>query len=189
VSTRPAHPLPLAELLEYWLGELESERAAAVEEHVFDCDACAAALEDVVKLGRSLVALVRAGLVAGRATMGLVNRFSRDRLNVRQYSLRPGETVQCTVSAEDDLLLARLVLPAEAPARVDVSARDEHGQQLWRIDDVCIDRRANEVMAFLPARPRQADPSMQLRYELLVPEAGERVLATYTLQHTAMSET
>jgi putative zinc finger protein len=184
--SEPVHPLALGELLEYWLGEAAPERAERVEEHVFECDACAAALDGVAKLGSALVGLVRGGLVTASATTGLVNRFSRDRLNVRQYSVHPGDVVQCTVSPHDDLLLARLILPAEVPEHVSLSMRDEGGQELARFADVSVDRRSGEVMTFLPARPRQGDPSARLQYVLLAP--GDRALATYTLEHTAMSE-
>jgi hypothetical protein len=181
------HPLALGELLEYWLGEADSSRSEAVEAHVFECDECAAALDRVVGLGRDLVALVRAGRVSARATTGLANRFSRDRLNVRQYSVQPGEVVQCTVTAEDELLLARLILPEGAPEHIDLSF-SVLGEELQRIEDVTIDRRAGEVMSFLPARPRQSDGSGRAQYVLRDAADGGRVIATYTLEHTAMSE-
>jgi hypothetical protein len=181
------HPLALGELLEYWLGEAEEERAAAIEAHVFECDACAAALDDVVRLGRELVALMREGHVSARATVSLVNRLSRDRLNVRQYSVLPGEVVQCTVTPHDELLLTRLILPGPAPARIDVTERF-YGGETRRVEDVAIDRRAGEVITFLPARPRQSDGSGRVEYVLLDPAAADRVIATYTLEHTAMSE-
>lgn len=180
------HPLALGDLLEYWLGE-DAARAEQVEAHVFECDDCAAALEDVVQLGRSLVALVREGRVSASATTGLANRFSRDRLNVRQYSVQPNEVVQCTVTPDDELLLARLILPEGAPARIDVSFRF-YGEEVKRVSDVTIDRRAGEVMSFLPARPRQGDASGRAEYVLYDPDAAGRVIATYTLEHTAMSE-
>lgn len=182
-----AHPLALGDLLEYWLGEADAARADALEGHVFECDECADALDAVARLGRDLVALVREGRVSARATTGLANRFSRDRLNVRQYSVQPGEVVQCTVTASDELLLARLILPDGAPARIDVSVRF-YGGEAQRIEDVTIDRRAGEVMSFLPARPRQGDVSGRAEYVLLDPDAADRVIATYTLEHTAMSE-
>jgi hypothetical protein len=181
------HPLALGDLLEYWLGEADSPPSQAVEAHVFECDECAAALDDVVRLGRDLIALVRDGRVSARATTGLANRFSRDRLNVRQYSVQPGEVVQCTVTPEDELLLARLILPEATPARLDLSFR-LYGAEVQHIADVTIDRRAGEVMSFLPARPRQGDASGRAEYALLDPDAAGRVIATYTLEHTAMSE-
>lgn len=181
------HPLALGDLLEYWLGDADAARAADIETHVFECEACAAALEDVVRLGRSLVTLVREGHITARATTGLANRFSRDRLSVRQYSVQPGEVVQCTVTSGDELLLTRLVLPEPAPARIDVSVRF-YGGEPQRIPDVTIDRRAGEVMTFLPARPRQSDASGRVEYILHDPDAAGREIATYTLEHTAMSE-
>jgi hypothetical protein len=181
------HPLALGDLLEYWLGEAGGTRADELEAHVFECDECAQALDDVARLGRDLIALVREGHISARATAGLVNRFSRDRLNVRQYSVRPGEVVQCTVTPQDELLLTRLILPEGAPARVDVSQRF-YGHEARRIEDVTIDRRAGEVVTFLPARPRQGDGSGRVEYVLHDPDAADRVIATYTLEHTAMSE-
>jgi anti-sigma factor RsiW len=182
------HPIPLGELLDYWLGDLDEARSAAIEEHVFECNACEARLEAVVQTGALLVRLMREGKIDGRGTVALVNRFSRDRLNVRQYSVRAGEVVHCTVMPGDDMLLARLVLPEPAPARVDVSMRDADGRELLRVEDASVDRRAGEVLSFLPARPRQADPSTRVEYVVLAPADGNRIIGRYTLEHTAPHE-
>jgi hypothetical protein len=185
---QPGSHLALGELLDYWLGEAEPAENDRIETHVFECDTCAEGLEGARKLGAALITLLRTGRISARATTGLVNRFARDRLNVRQYSVRPGEVVQCTVSPHDDLLLTRFILPDVAPNRIDVAVRDDDGRELGRYRDVTIDRGTNEVLSFLPAGPRQADPSGRLHYVLLAPESGDRELGTYTLEHTAMNE-
>jgi hypothetical protein len=51
-----------------------------------------------------------------------------------------------------------------------------------------VDRRAGEVLSFLPARPRLVDPSSRVEYVLLAPADGNRIIGTYTLEHTAPHE-
>jgi hypothetical protein len=184
----------LAELVDYWFGGLDAEAEAALEEHLFECASCAGELDAVVRTGQALVAAMRSGSFAARGTTALGNRLARDRRNLRQYVLYPGEVVPCTVSTDYELLLAHLVLPEPAPSRLDLSLRDERGGELMRVDDVTVDRRTGRVSMLVPARPVQAYPSGRLHYVLIAPaqtpgSAGiERVVGAYTLEHTAMNE-
>lgn len=182
------HPA-LSELIDYWLSELEPEHEGALEEHLFECAACEARLDAVRASAEAIVALVRSGGLSGSATTALLNRFARDRLNVRQYTLEPGEVVACTVSPHDDFLIARFVVHGGAHARIDISVRGEEEHELLRVDDVAFDPRAGHVVTFLPARPVQNQPSGLRRYVLLAPSpGGEREIGRYTLDHTAMRE-
>ena len=42
--------LPYPTLVALWAGELEESEAAAIDEHLFGCDACAAATERLAKV-------------------------------------------------------------------------------------------------------------------------------------------
>jgi hypothetical protein len=182
------HPIGLGDLLAYWLGELPSPEAGALEEHVFACEACSDRLSHVHDAGAALVELVRRGMLNAHATTALLNRFSRDRLNVRQYTLHPGQVVACTVSIDDDFLLAHLMLDRPAPARVDMAVIDGRGRELV-LPDVVIDPRGNQVLPFLPARPVQDQASGKLQYVLYAVDDGQREeIGRYTLDHTAMRD-
>lgn len=188
------HPVHLEALADYWFGGLDAEAESALEEHLFECPSCADALDGLVRTGQAIVAMMRDGSFAARGTTALCNRLARDRRQLRQYVVHSGEVVPCTVSTNDELLLAHLMLPDEALGRLDLSVRDERGRELMRIDDVTVDRRAGRVSSFVPARPVQSEPSGRLQYVLIAParSAGgastERVVGTYTLEHTAMNE-
>lgn len=183
------HPIPLAELIDYWLAELPGGRAEALEEHVFECAECEARLDAVRASGEAIVALVRGGGLSGSATTALLNRFARDRLNVRQYTVEPGEVVACTVSPHDDFLITRFVVRDASPPRIDIAVFDDQQRQLRRVEDVAFDRRTGQVMTFLAARPVQSEPTERLHFVLVAPTPdGERVLGRYTLDHTAMRE-
>lgn len=183
------HPIAWGDLLAYFLDDLSSADADALEEHLFACDACAERASRVHDTGGGLVELVRSGSLGARSTIALLNRCSRDRLNVRRYILYPGQVVACTVRGEDDFVLAQLVLDRPAPARVDLAMLDAHGAELLSVEDVVVDPRGNQVLSLLPARPLQDVPSREVEYVLFAVEPGRReVIGRYRLDHTAMRE-
>ena len=86
-------------------------------------------------------------------------------------------------------MLTRFLLPQPVQGRIDVAMLDDRARELMRVEDVAHDARTGHVVAFLPARPTQSEPSGRLHYVLIAPEAsGERILGRYTLDHTAMRE-
>lgn len=185
----PSAHLGLDELLEYYLGELASERAELVETHVFECTVCGDRLDALHRSAAAMVALVRGGEIAGWGTGALANRMARDRLNVRQYVVEPGDTVACTVAAGDDYLMGRFVLPDGEVGLVDMHVFDAAGVQVMRVDDLVIDARSRHAIMLIPARPTHTEPSTLLRYVLVTSsDGGERELARYGLDHTALGE-
>ncbi len=183
------HPLPLAELVDYWLAELDPQREQAIEEHLFACAACAERLDAVRACADAIVGLVRTGGLASSATTALINRFARDRLNIRQYTIAPNEVVACTVAPTDDFLMARFLLAEPRQGRIDIAVLDEGDREVSRVEDVAQDARTGEVITFQSARPTQNEPSGRRQYVLIAPgERGERILGRYTLDHTAMRE-
>jgi hypothetical protein len=59
----PNH-LPLEALLDYWLHDSDAAATDAVDEHLMQCDACGAALDELVALGDGVRDAFRAGAVA-----------------------------------------------------------------------------------------------------------------------------
>ena len=45
-----AEPLDLAVLMDYWLGDLDADQEARVEEHILDCPACSERMGDLLAL-------------------------------------------------------------------------------------------------------------------------------------------
>jgi len=180
------HPTS-SSLLGWFLGEPADEDA--IEAHLFDCDACGAVLDAIHRTAGAVVALVRRGEVGSGGTSALLNRMSRDRLNVRHYVIEPGETVLCTVGAADDFMAGRFVLPGDPPERVDMLVLDAEGHEMMRVDDIVVDVRAREAIFFIPAGPVKDEPSAVTRYVLVRPGAdGDHEIARYTMDHAALRD-
>lgn len=189
-------PIAFEELAAHWNGELDEARSLEIDEHVFSCDRCEARLAWVAALGEGVVSTLREGGVAFEASGALLNCMARDRLLTRQYTLRPGETVACTVAPDDDFLVAILLLPTGAVSsmagdmRVDLELRQGDGPR-QRLEDVPVDVTRSCVVATLPAHFTHADPSELRRLRLFRIDEdadAEEELAAYTLDHTAMHE-
>ena len=52
---------PTADLLAYWLDELDEGGDAKIEEHLFACDDCGAALQELVRIGDAVRRELRKG--------------------------------------------------------------------------------------------------------------------------------
>ena len=56
-----------------------------------------------------------------------LKRAAEEGLRVREYAPPPGGSVQCTVTAEDDILVGRLAANLSAAKRVDLCICDDRG--------------------------------------------------------------
>jgi hypothetical protein len=175
-------PLEAAALLDYWL-DGEGGPHDALEEHLLGCDACSRRLQGLVALGDGVRRLAREGALEMVVTPSFLARARQEGLRTREYRLRPGDRVDCTVTADDDLLVARLVGDFRGLSRLDVVAEQE-GQPTRRILDVPIAPDAPELIV------AQAMPFMRtlqharLRLSLLGQEpSGERLLGEYLFDH------
>lgn len=183
--------LSSARLLDYYLGDGSlgeaSEAAVEVEEHLFDCAECAATLDAIERTAALIVDLVRSGELSSGATTALLNRMSRDRLNVRHYTILPGEIVACTVALDDHFMAGRFVLPEGDFERIDMRVLDGTYNELMRVEDIVIDARYRHALLFIPARPVQSEASGVTHYVLVAPaEHGEREIARYSMDHAAL---
>jgi hypothetical protein len=182
VRTPCDRPLELRTLADYWLDD-DGHDHEELEEHLFACDSCSRRLHGMVALGAGVGRLVREGAVELVVTRSLLARAARDGLRIREYRLAPGESVRCTVTTEDDLLVSRLVGRFEGVSRLDVVAEQE-GLPVRRIQDVPFELEAGELIV------AQAMPDMRrlqrarLRVRLLShEESGERLIGEYTFEH------
>lgn len=175
-----------ARLLDYYLGDPATDD---LEEHLFECGECAAALERIHRTATAIVLAVREAALGSGATTALLNRMSRDRLNVRHYTILPGETVACSVAPNDDFMAGRLVLPDGDFERIDMRVLDASAQELMRVDDVVVDARHRQVILFIPAQPVLSEGSATTHYVLVAPSAsGEREIGRYSMAHSAIGE-
>jgi hypothetical protein len=172
--------------MEYWLAVLSIADQDAVEQHLMACDECGDRLRDVIALAEGLRTLARSGSLQVVISDRVVNQAAATGLRVREYAAQPGENVQCTVAADDDLLVARLAVDlAEAP-RVDLSWCDSKGAEVRRMTDIPIRAGAESVICQQSITWAKASPSSSTaRSRAIIDDDGdERVLGEYTFHHT-----
>ena len=172
------------ELVAYWLGEMDSGAEATLDEHLLACAECSERLAALVELG----AAVRRELVRGTFGAVLPPAFVRTLkeagLRVREYTLEPGDSVDCTITAHDDLLVAHLHAPLRGVRRVDLVYEDPAAGMRHRANDIAFDPEARGV-AFMSNVDyvRTLGPTRQHVRLLAVDGADERVIAEYTFNH------
>lgn len=181
-----SHPIEAVVLTDYWLALLSSLEEEAVEEHLFTCDACGDRLREVMALCEGLRELARSGALRVIVSDQFVRRVTETGRRVRAYAPRAGESVQCTVAADDDFLLARLAADLTGAERVDLSWLDERGVELQRMTDIPIRGEAGVVVCQEPIGLAKASPSnsMTARLVAVSAEGSEELLGEYTFHHT-----
>jgi Putative zinc-finger len=181
-----ATPIEHAVLMDYWLALLPAVEEDAVEEHLFGCDDCGDRLRETIELSEGLRSLARSGSLRVVVGDGLVQHAVDAGLRVREYAFAPGQTVACTVSVDDELLVARLAADLSGAARVDLSFCDPLGVERQRMTDIPVGSEAGSVLLQESLTFAKGSPSMTMIARLLAidPKGDERLLGEYTFQHT-----
>ena len=179
-------PIDAAVLADYWLGVLADTEEDAVEEHLFGCDQCGDRLREVITLAGGLRELAREGSLRMVVSETFLQRAAAEGLRVRQYSPPAGGGVQCTVTAEDDILIGRLAADLKGTKRVDLSISDERGTEQLRLRDIPVNPSADGVILQESITFAKAAPTNKMLMRLVaVDEAGgERLIGEYTFNHT-----
>ena len=177
-------PLSDERLLEWWTGEARPAHRRPVEEHLLGCDGCSARLRFVQQLADGIGSLLRGGELPAVVVPAVVERLRRDGRRIREYSVAAGGSVQCTVSPQDDLLLARLGADLRGVARLDIVSRLDDGPER-RLADLPFDSEGGELLLIPPVDVIRARPASVERFELRsVSPDGERLLGRYSFHHT-----
>jgi hypothetical protein len=180
-----SNPIDPVVLMDYWLATLPSGVEEDVEQHLMACDRCGDRLREVIVLAEGLRTLARSGSLQVVISNHLVERAAATGFHVREYAPAPGEAVQCTVSADDDLLVARLTLNVTAARRVDLSWCDPQGVERQRMVDIPVRADAGSVICQQSITWAKASPSSTMIARILaVNDGGERLLGEYTFHHT-----
>jgi hypothetical protein len=98
----------------------------------------------------------------------------------------PRKQVECTVTAEDDILIGRIATNLAGAKLVDISICDERGIEQQRLPDIPVHSGAtniafHESISFLKAAPSM---KMIMRLVSLDDKGSEQVLGEYTFNHT-----
>ncbi|MBU2478574.1 MAG: hypothetical protein KKA36_05745 [Gammaproteobacteria bacterium] len=107
-------------MLAYWLGELEPDAATQIEEHYLGCGVCSGRLEQLTTLAHAVRALTHRSGVSAIINEDFVRRLSANGRKVREYHVPLNGSVNCTVTPEDDFVVAHLEAPLDKVTRLDM---------------------------------------------------------------------
>lgn len=186
ISTNCSNPIDAAVLSDYWIAALAKPEAETVEEHLFSCDQCGARLREVIALAEGVRDLAREGSLRMVVSDSFLKRLAQDGLRIREYAPPTGGGVECTVTAEDNLLIARLAANLSEANRVDLCICDERGVEQLRLSDIPVQYGASEVVYQESITFAKAMPTSKIIARLVTFDdaAGERLLGEYTFNHT-----
>lgn len=179
-------PIEAARLADYWAAALAPREEDAVEEHLFSCDHCGARLREVIALAEGVRTLAREGSLRMVVTDTFLERAAGEGLQVREYTVPAGGSLQCTVGADDDILIARLAANLSGAARVDLSVCDDRGVEQIRLRDIPVHTGSGSVIYQESITFMKAAPTCRVIMRLVTVDdaAGERLLGEYTFNHT-----
>lgn len=181
-----SNPIDAAVLADYWLAALAGPEEEAVELHLLDCDHCGARLREVIALAVGVRKIAREGSLRMVVSDSFLKRLADEGLRIRAYAPPAGGGVQCTVTAEDDFLIARLAANLTGAKRVDLCLCDERGVEQGRMPDIPVQPGAGNVVYQESITWAKAMPTSTMIARLVTfDEAGdERLLGEYTFNHT-----
>jgi hypothetical protein len=181
-----ANPIDAAVLADYWVGALRGSEEEAVEEHLLGCDGCGARLREVIALAEGIRQVAREGSLRMVVSDAFLRRAAAEGLHVREYAPPAGGSVECTVTAEDDLLIGRLAANLAGAKRVDLSICDGSGVEQLRLPDIPVPAGGNRINYQESMTFAKAMPSSKLIARLVTFDeaGGERLLGEYTFNHT-----
>lgn len=179
-------PLDWDTLLAYWLGELDPDSEARTEEHYLGCAECSRRLQWLTTLAQEVRALTQKSGVNMFLNEQFVHKLTENGLHVRKYHVPCNGSVNCTVTPEDDLVVAYLEAPLAEVRRLDMVYLDSEGNPQERYEDIPFTADSDEVVFSTRIEALRALPTTTLHVRLLaVDNNGERTLGDYTFNHTA----
>jgi hypothetical protein len=181
-----SNPIDAAVLADYWLSVLADSEEEAVELHLLNCDQCGTRLREVIALAEGIRKIAREGSLRMVVSDTFLQRAAAEGLRVREYAPPPGGAVECTVTAEDDILIGRLAANLSGANRVDLCICDERGVEQLRLPDIPIQSGASNVVYQESITFAKAMPTSKMIARLVAFDeaGGERLLGEYTFRHT-----
>jgi hypothetical protein len=181
-----ANPIDAAVLADYWLAALAQPQEEAAEEHLFTCDECGARLREVIALAEGVRKIAREGSLRMIVSDAFLERAAAEGLRVREYAPPAGSSIECTVTAEDDFPIGRLVANLTGAKRVDLCICNERGVEQLRLRDIPFRSGASDVVYQESVTFAKAMPTGKMIARLVTFDeaGGERLLGEYAFNHT-----
>jgi hypothetical protein len=183
-ETRCMAPVELADIADYWAGDLQRLAADRIEEHVFACRECQRRVVEGEALARGIVAVVREGRFQSTVTDAVLNRLARDGVRMRIYAVGPGDVVPCAIWADDDLVVTRIRADFAGVESVTVVTRLASGEEISRLPDLPVRPGQHETIEAISASLLRQLPSTRIHITVTGRAADvERTLGEYVLEH------
>jgi hypothetical protein len=181
-----ARPIDPAMLADYWIGIMPDPEVEALEEHLLECDHCGHRLRQVIVLADGIRKLAREGSLRMVVSDVFLQRAAESGLAVREYRVPPGGSVECTVTAEDDLLIGRVAANLSGAKRVDMCICNENGIEQLRLPDIPVHSGRSSIAFQESITFMKSAPSLKMIMRLVGFDdmGSEQVLGEYTFNHT-----
>ena len=181
-----SNPIPAEILTDYWLAALSDSEEETVEEHLLSCDECGDRLRQMIAIAEGVRNLAREGSLRMVVSETFLTRVRDDGANIRQYAVAQGGAVNCTVTANDDILIGRLAANLSSAQRVDLCICDERGVERLRLADIPVEHSAKSIAYQESITFAKAAPSNTLIARLVAvdDDGAEQLVGEYTFRHT-----
>ena len=180
-----ATPIADETVVDYWSGGLPPPQSDALEEHVFNCAACAARLQAVAAMAAGIASLARQGRFAGIISRATLNQLQHDGVRVRRYALSPGDVVPCAVFPEDDLVVTSLRGDFAGVAAVTIAVSGAAPLSAVVLDDVPVPAAEGELLWAAPGALIRQLPTSRVALTVTAGGADGRRIGEYVLDHAA----
>ena len=149
------------------------------------CDECGQLVDHLAALGDAVRAAFRAGAVSAVTSSAFVRRLAADGVRLREYRLAHNGSVNCTVSPEDELLVAHLEVPLQGVQRLDAVAELSVAPGVRHtLENIPFDPAAGVVLYMPKLTQVRQMPEHTMQVELqAVDAAGRRTLGSYRFRH------
>lgn len=176
--TGPSCPLDSALLGDYFLDDLSENQASAVEDHVFECDRCAAAFERAGRLATALEEIVPPVISDGR-----LKRLLHAGQALRVTKVEPGSHVAVEFSRDVDFLIHALQAQLAKTARVSLQLCTPEGEPLVEFEDVPFEPDTGQVLVACQRHYMEKFPTRSV-FRLFDTSGGRRDrLGEYFVDH------
>ena len=169
-------------LVALWAGELREPKAASIDEHLFSCDACAAASERLAHVIVGLRAMIPF-VISHAHRDRLVSSGTRVLVTPIDPGTDPGARKRARFTPDVDLLVFALRGDISRAERVDVDIASPTGSPRYTLEGVPFDREKGEVLIACQRHFEGMFPADPI-FSVHAVESGERrTVGDYIVTH------